>query len=258
MGAMFQWLLGRLRHSRYAAVDEPLLDAAAVVELARRVDSLSLLPATVEIAHGHRGEARSGERGRGLDFDESRPYQPGDDGRMMDWRATARAGQPYTKIFREERRPTMFVLLDRRSAMRFGTHVRLKVAQAARAAILLAFAAQRRQAMVTGLLLERPLHWIAPSATPDAVLSLAMMAASSAPPLPQSAEPTLAEVLVLLARSLERGTELWLLSDFHDLDTTCRSLLLRLSAEHNVHAVHAVDPVELYAPHPSLPSEGRS
>ncbi|MFZ1536789.1 MAG: DUF58 domain-containing protein, partial [Chromatiaceae bacterium] len=51
-------------------------------------------------------------RGRGMEFDESRVYQPGDDARNMDWRVTARAGTPHVKLFREERERPLWLLVD--------------------------------------------------------------------------------------------------------------------------------------------------
>jgi uncharacterized protein (DUF58 family) len=232
---------------RRGAVDAPLLDAAEIAALAQRAGGAAL-PPTREVEQRRLGEARSRRRGGGMDYEESRPFQPGDDARLMDWRLTARAGQPYVKIFREERRPLVFVLVDRRAAMRFGTRVRLKAAQAARAAALIAFAAQRRQAAIAGLLLEDSPHWLAPSATADAALHLAQAAARSAPPLAADTAPGLRAMLSRLAESLPRGSELWLLSDFHDLDAGCRPLLLQLASEHQLRAVQVLDPAELALP----------
>ena len=51
-------------------------------------------------------------RGRGMEFDEARPYQPGDDVRTLDWRVTARTGQPHTKLYREERERAVLCWVD--------------------------------------------------------------------------------------------------------------------------------------------------
>lgn len=239
-------LFGHLRPRR-GAVDAPLLDAAEIAALAQRAGAAAL-PAPREVEQQRLGEARSRRRGSGLDYEESRPFQSGDDARLMDWRLSARAGQSYVKVFREERRPLVFVLVDRRAAMRFGTRTRLKAAQAARAAALIAFTAQRRQAALAGLLLEEEPHGLAPSSTADAALHLAQAAARPAPPLAADATPALRAVLSRLAGSLPRGSELWLLSDFHDLAADCRPLLLQLASEHQVRAVQVLDPAELALP----------
>ena len=83
-------------------------------------------------------------RGRGMEFDESRVYQPGDDPRNMDWRVTARVGIPHVKLFREERERPVWLLVDQGAAMRFGTRVAFKSVIAAQAAALLGWAAVDR------------------------------------------------------------------------------------------------------------------
>lgn len=93
----------------------------------------------------HQGRARragaqpSRLYGRGMDYAESRVYQPGDDVRRLDWRLTARSGRLHTKLFQEEREGQWLILLDVHPTMRFGTRVRFKSVQAARAAALAAW-----------------------------------------------------------------------------------------------------------------------
>ena len=82
------------------------------------------------------------------------PTIAGDELRFMNWRATARTGEPHMKVFREERMPAVFIVVDRRQSMRFGTRKRLKVTQAVRAAAVTAFFARLRNAPVAGVLLE--------------------------------------------------------------------------------------------------------
>ena len=113
------------------------------VQLARRVDS--------PLA----GEYRSAFRGQGMEFEEVRPYLPGDDVRHIDWNVTARANAPFIKEFREERELTLVLVLDVSGSMLFGgggldgrTDKRLQVARLAGA---LAFAAIRNRDRV-GLL----------------------------------------------------------------------------------------------------------
>jgi uncharacterized protein (DUF58 family) len=190
------------------------------------------------------GESHSRFRGSGMDYDESRRYQSGDDPRAMDWRLSARAGEPYVKLFHEERRPSTFILMDRRAAMRFGTRVRLKVAQAARAAALAAFDAERRHHALAGLLLEPHPQWLAESASAGAALRFATLAARPAPPVGADDAPTLEAALSQMAQLLVRGSTVWLISDFHDLTPSCSGLLLRLASEHQLRAVHVVDPAE--------------
>ena len=83
------------------------------------------------------GDARSAFKGRGIEFEEVRPYQFGDDVRDIDWRVTARKNQPYTKLYMEEKDREVYVWLDLSSKMYFGTKGELKSVTAAKTAALL-------------------------------------------------------------------------------------------------------------------------
>lgn len=87
------------------------------------------------------GAWRAAFRGGGIEFEESRPYSPGDDLRTIDWNATARLGEPFVKRFREERDQTLLLLLDVSASMAFGSAAPTKAAAGARAAALVAAAA---------------------------------------------------------------------------------------------------------------------
>ena len=88
------------------------------------------------------GGYRSVYRGRGLEFDEVRIYQPGDEVRDIDWRVTARRGRPHTRLYREERERPVLLYADLGPGMLFGSR-HLKSAQAMRAGALLAWAAEQ-------------------------------------------------------------------------------------------------------------------
>ena len=97
-------------------------------------------------------------RGRGMEFDESRPYQPGDDPRSIDWRVTARSTTAYTKLFREERERPVLVAVDLRSNMHFATQGCFKSVNASRAAALIAWAAHHRGDRLGGLIFGDTSH----------------------------------------------------------------------------------------------------
>lgn len=67
------------------------------------------------------GEYRSAFRGQGMEFEEVRPYVPGDDVRHLDWNVTARTGEPYIKQFREERELTLMLVVDLSGSVGFGS-----------------------------------------------------------------------------------------------------------------------------------------
>lgn len=89
------------------------------------------------------GEYHSAFKGRGMEFEEVREYQPGDEVRMIDWNVTARSGAPYVKSFREERELTVMLLVDVSPSERFGTGPQQKSELAAEFAALVAFSAIR-------------------------------------------------------------------------------------------------------------------
>ena len=91
------------------------------------------------------GQYHSVFKGRGMSFDEVRPYQPGDDIRVIDWNVSARTGDVYVKQFVEERELTILLLVDASASQNFGTREQTKVSDAAWLAALVGFSAIRNQ-----------------------------------------------------------------------------------------------------------------
>ncbi|MGH8015694.1 MAG: DUF58 domain-containing protein, partial [Candidatus Zixiibacteriota bacterium] len=87
------------------------------------------------------GEYHSTFKGQGMEFEEVRQYEPGDDVRLIDWNVTARMGYPFIKKFREERELSVVLLIDASSSGRFGTRERFKNEMAAELSAVLAFSA---------------------------------------------------------------------------------------------------------------------
>ena len=104
------------------------------------------------VDHLTAGAYHSVFKGRGMEFEEVREYEPGDDVRAIDWNVTARFGHPYIKKFVEERELTVFLLVDISGSGDFGTTGRTKNETAAELAALLAFSAIRNNDQV-GLML---------------------------------------------------------------------------------------------------------
>ena len=118
------------------------------MRLGRRNRALSVLA----------GPNKSNFRGRGIDFEEVRNYQPGDDIRSIDWRVTARTGTAHTKLFREERERPVLVAVDQRSSMFFGSSHCFKSVLAAQLASLLAWSALDAGDRVGGLVFNDASH----------------------------------------------------------------------------------------------------
>ena len=98
------------------------------------------------------GQYESVFKGRGIEFDEVREYQPGDEIRAIDWNVTARMGHPFIKKYVEERQMTVMILLDASASSYFGTTKRLKSELAAEISAVLAFSAIQNKDRV-GLLI---------------------------------------------------------------------------------------------------------
>lgn len=235
-------------------MNAPLLSREEILDLSYRAETLDKRAAHhYEVAHRQYGDARSVYRGFGMDYEESRPYQSGDDFRFMNWRLSARSGEFYMKVFREERQPSIFILMDRRSAMRFGTRQRLKVTQAARVASLLAFGAQKHNAPVGGVLLEEEhLQWIPESPTHTGAFAFINAACAPCPPLaPAATRQNTPHVIRLLHNLLVQGSIVYLIGDFIDIDRESQPALLQLANQHRVQAIRIIDEAEV-----DLPSAG--
>ncbi len=238
-------------------IDSPLLTPEEIVALIEQADALRHTRAHGrEVFLRHPGDARSAHFGQGLDFEEVRAYQAGDDIRNMDWRTTARTGEPYLKVFREEHHPALHIVVDRSAGMRFGTTRQLKAAQAARVAILAAVLESSAFACVGGTVLDKTAVTL-PCLTKQAgILQLAQAAAAPCPPhTPDSAQEhqTWIDTLRRIAATLPNGSRLLLCSDFRWLATDDVPLLAHLALRHDIACVHITDPVE-----DALPALGRA
>ncbi len=98
------------------------------------------------------GRYVSAFKGRGMEFEEVRPYADGDDVRTIDWNVSARAGGPHVKLFREERELTILLAVDLSGSLSFGSNAQTKRELVAEVAAILAFSATRNNDKV-GLLL---------------------------------------------------------------------------------------------------------
>ena len=231
-------------------VNAPLLNREEILDLSYRAEALDKKSEHYyEVAHRQYGDARSVYRGFGMDYEESRPYQSGDDFRFMNWRLSARTGELHMKVFREERQPSVFILMDRRASMRFGTQGRLKVTQAARIASLLAFSAQNHNTPVGGVLLEEQPTWIAEFHNNTGAFTFINAANQACPPLDdETIEQSTTHIIKLLHGMLVQGSIVYLIGDFHDISQESHSGLLQLACEHRVYAIRIIDEAEINLP----------
>ncbi|MFO1351032.1 MAG: DUF58 domain-containing protein [Gammaproteobacteria bacterium] len=193
-------------------------------------------------------------RGRGVDFAESRNYQPGDDIRHMDWRVTARTGRPHTKVFQEERERPIIVMVDFNPSMFFGTRVALKSVFAARLAALIGWAAIHKGDRIGAFLFGgRNHHDLSPAGGRGGALTLIRHLVSWSA-LDRSNITTegvaLSEALERLRRVVRPGSLVFILSDFYLLDAAVERHLARLRQHNDIVACQILDALELNPPPP--------
>ena len=186
-------------------------------------------------------------RGRGMDYAESRVYQPGDDARAIDWRRTARSGRTHTKLFREERERSLLLLIDTHASMRFGTRARFKSVQAARAAALAAWIAARGGDRIGALAFGALREAIVPHGGTRGVLAVLGALTRWDARADEQTEP-LSEALTRAHRLALPGSRVLLLSDGACTDADARAALVRLAKRAETRVLIVADALELNAP----------
>ena len=188
------------------------------------------------------GDYHSTFKGQGVEFDEVRPYVPGDDVRTIDWNVTARTGQPFIKRFSEERELTILFLVDVSGSQGYGSAGRSKMELAAEVTALLALTAIRNQDKI-GLVLfsDRIVKYIPPRKGRDSVMRLVreVLAAED------NAEggTDIAEALRFLNGVQKRRAVVFLVSDF--MGCAGYEKMLRATAHHHdLVCVPVTDPAE--------------
>ncbi len=199
------------------------------------------------------GPNKSNFRGRGIDFEEVRSYQPGDDIRTIDWRVTARTGAAHTKLFREERERPVLLVVDQRNSMFFGSRHCFKSVLAGQLASLLAWSALDRGDRVGGLVFNDDSHReLRPRRSRKNVLTLLSEITRYNAALPcdsAATESSFATMLGNLRRIARPGSSLFLISDFRGAGSTRASEHLFELAKHTeLTAIACEDPLESELP----------
>ena len=197
-------------------------------------------------------------RGRGMDYQESRAYQPGDDVRSMDWRVTARAGHPYVKMYEEERQRPVMLLIDLNPGMFFATQGAFKSVMAARIAALIAWAGVANGDRIGGLIFNGKHQELQPRSGSRGALQLFRLLIESADPqqgMQASMDLTANSESIGLHSALKRcrrvvkpGSLIFILSDFYHINEDIKAQLLRLRQHNDVVAMQIVDPLEQSPP----------
>ena len=202
------------------------------------------------------GDYHSTFKGQGVEFDEVRPYVPGDDVRTIDWNVTAKTGLPYIKRFSEERELTILFMVDVSGSQGYGSVRRSKMELAAEVTALLALTAIRNQDKI-GLILfsDQIVKYIPPRKGRDSVMRLVreVLAADDS----ATGGTDIAAALKFLNSVQKRRAVVFLVSDFLlssvKPQTSSFEQLLRATARHHdMVCVPVSDPAEQELPNVGL------
>lgn len=223
-----------------------------LIALRHAAESLSLHASRIRSLHGQ--SYLSPFKGRGMEFEESRPYQPGDDIRSIDWKVTARTGKTHTKVYREERERPVIVAVDYRPAMFFATRGAFKSVIAARCAALLAWCTTQQGDRLGGFIFSDQEHreWrptLRSAATLHFLKQLSMRGQfnQQAQNAATNAD-AFASAIARLRRVTRPGSLIVLISDFRDINESSEAHLAQLSQHNELVFIFVYDQLESELP----------
>lgn len=205
------------------------------------------------------GDYHSTFKGQGVEFDEVRPYVPGDDVRTIDWNVTARTGEPFIKRFSEERELTVLFLVDISGSQAYGSVTGSKAELAAEVTALLALTAIRNQDKI-GLVLfsDRIVKYIPPRKGRQPVMRIVREVLAAEDDAMGGTD--VAGAIRFLNGVQKRKCVVFLVSDFQDYGTndemsrfaSWKNLLQVAARRHDVVCVDVSDPAEHRLPNAGL------
>ncbi len=209
---------------------------------------------------GMSGSHISKHKGRGVDFEEFRAYQPGDDIRQIDWRVTARTGRPFTKVFREERERPVIIGCDQSHNMFFGSQVAFKSVVAAEAAAIICWTTVDHGDRVGGVVFsDNTQDLVKPRRSKRSALRFLDSLARYNQELVQHHadedavnENTLQLALEQMYRITRPGSNVYLISDFQSFNDRCRKYLHQMAIHNSVTCIFVYDALEENLPIPGV------
>jgi len=218
--------------------------ASEIREILRRVRKIELRTRGL-VRESFGGEYHSCFKGEGIDFEDFREYQPGDEVRSIDWNVTARMGHPFVKKFTEEREMTVFVCVDISASGNYGSHGPSKRELMAEVAALLTFSALQNKDKVGLILFTDGVELYLPpkKGTAHALRIIREILLFE----PTGHKTALGDTIHLLKNAVRKRSLVFLLSDFlfeEDLATDLRIV----SQKHDVVSIQVSDPAELELP----------
>ena len=203
------------------------------------------------LENGLTGEALSILKGRGIEFEDIRPYLPGDDLRHVDWRVAARTGMPFTRRYSEDRERSTLVVADQRVNMFFGSGKEFKSYTAAIAAAKLAWGAVENGHRLGGLIASDTTDITHVGNARRNVLTILSnlvkhnnSLSCSSSKSPGFDQPDFNQLLEQVANKLQPGLIVNIVSDFNDLNKQSKTMLATIASSCELNLIRIVDPLE--------------
>ena len=199
------------------------------------------------------GNRRSHAKGKGMDFDEVRHYQFGDDVRLMHWSLTARLGKPFTKVYKEERERALYFVVDQSSAMAFGTRECFKSVKAAEALALIGFGALSNNEKVGGVIFDDVGYNYYPAKqNSTSLFRMFNSIIDDEKNYQVKAENGLENSLKTLYAKVKSNSVIVVIGDFNNLTDISKNYIKMLTKSNEVINIFCYDPIEKDLPNAGI------
>jgi uncharacterized protein (DUF58 family) len=208
-----------------------------------------------KVASPRFGFQASSTKGRGMEFDEVRPYVPGDDVRNIDWYITARSGKPHTKLFREERDRCTYIITDLGETMYFGSQGQFKSRVASLLTASTAWQAVINHDKVSSIIISgNEIVRTNPGGRHHDVLNIIkkVHACYNRGLNDRTSTRNIGDALQLLSDSIRPGSVIYVISDFYRLTSKAAIILRYLNINHIVYCYQIFDRMEIELKNPGM------
>lgn len=202
---------------------------------------------SIPVQQGLTGETLSRRKGPGIEFEDIRPYLPGDDLRHLDWRVTARTGVPYTRRYTEDLERHVMVVCDQRVNMFFGSGRHFKSSLAALLAAETAWLALQQGHRLSGVVASQAVETVMVNSPRRAVLAFCNAVCNHNNSLGVNSEMnvSMADIFDAALGNIKPGMNVTVISDFSDFDQDSAIVLAEIARRGSLVLRRIEDPLEL-------------
>lgn len=225
-------------------------DKNVLLEMKKKAQMFSLAKNRLRADVGF-GETASLFKTKGLDFQEVRVYQPGDDIRLIDWKITAKHNKPFTKLYTDEKERQVFLIVDMRSSMKFATTGVFKSVLTAECSSLISFLAENKKDKVGFCVIsDNQVECTLPQSGKEAPLALidVLDKTGQVAETFENIKTDFYQALLQSEKFIRRGALVFVLSDFSDFDESCETIIKRMARRSACSLIHIYDKLEKVFP----------